>query len=131
MFPWYIYCMVNLQYVDSVNLFYVFSWLDRYILIGNHRDAWTWGAIDPNSGTAVLLECMLIKEKKYSFDPLNLLSNVIIPHKSDSSFNEFKEIECMETETLDHIFELVCRRIRHNRIHWMGRGIIFYNKNTI
>jgi N-acetylated-alpha-linked acidic dipeptidase len=24
--------------------------------MGNHRDAWTWGAIDGNSGTAVLLE---------------------------------------------------------------------------
>ena len=29
---------------------------DRYILIGNHRDAWVFGAIDPTSGTAVLME---------------------------------------------------------------------------
>ncbi|MQL95092.1 hypothetical protein Taro_027755 [Colocasia esculenta] len=29
---------------------------DRYVLLGNHRDAWTYGAIDPNSGTATLLE---------------------------------------------------------------------------
>ena len=29
---------------------------DRYIIIGNHRDAWTFGGIDPNSGTAALLE---------------------------------------------------------------------------
>lgn len=29
---------------------------DRYVLLGNHRDAWTFGAVDPNSGTAVLLE---------------------------------------------------------------------------
>ncbi|KAG2300097.1 hypothetical protein Bca52824_036569 [Brassica carinata] len=29
---------------------------DRYVIIGNHRDAWTFGAVDPNSGTAVLLE---------------------------------------------------------------------------
>nr|CAD1828083.1 unnamed protein product [Ananas comosus var. bracteatus] len=29
---------------------------DRYIIIGNHRDAWTYGAVDPNSGTAVLLD---------------------------------------------------------------------------
>ncbi|XP_024531528.1 probable glutamate carboxypeptidase LAMP1 [Selaginella moellendorffii] len=29
---------------------------DRYILLGNHRDAWTFGAADPNSGTACLLE---------------------------------------------------------------------------
>ncbi|PKI76217.1 hypothetical protein CRG98_003328 [Punica granatum] len=29
---------------------------DRYILLGNHRDAWTFGAVDPGSGTAALLE---------------------------------------------------------------------------
>lgn len=29
---------------------------DRYVLIGNHRDAWGFGAVDPHSGTAVLLE---------------------------------------------------------------------------
>ncbi|KAJ0243888.1 PA domain-containing protein [Hirschfeldia incana] len=29
---------------------------DRYVIVGNHRDAWTFGAVDPNSGTAVLLE---------------------------------------------------------------------------
>ncbi|CAA6662820.1 unnamed protein product [Spirodela intermedia] len=29
---------------------------DRYVLLGNHRDAWTYGAVDPNSGTAALLE---------------------------------------------------------------------------
>ncbi|XP_057980562.1 probable glutamate carboxypeptidase AMP1 [Malania oleifera] len=29
---------------------------DRYILLGNHRDAWTYGAVDPNSGTASLLD---------------------------------------------------------------------------
>ncbi|KAG7609802.1 Peptidase M28 [Arabidopsis suecica] len=29
---------------------------DRYVILGNHRDAWTFGAVDPNSGTAVLME---------------------------------------------------------------------------
>ncbi|KQK09681.1 probable glutamate carboxypeptidase LAMP1 isoform X2 [Brachypodium distachyon] len=29
---------------------------DRYVILGNHRDAWTFGAADPNSGTATLLE---------------------------------------------------------------------------
>ena len=29
---------------------------DRYILIGNHRDSWSFGAIDPTTGAAVLLE---------------------------------------------------------------------------
>ena len=30
----------------------------RYVLVGNHRDAWVHGAIDPNSGSAVTLEAM-------------------------------------------------------------------------
>ncbi|KAL2458434.1 putative glutamate carboxypeptidase 2 [Forsythia ovata] len=29
---------------------------DRIVLLGNHRDAWTYGAVDPNSGTAALLD---------------------------------------------------------------------------
>ena len=29
---------------------------DRYVMLGNHRDAWGFGATDPSSGTAQLLE---------------------------------------------------------------------------
>ncbi|MDZ7288974.1 MAG: M28 family metallopeptidase [candidate division KSB1 bacterium] len=29
---------------------------ENIVMFGNHRDAWTYGAVDPNSGTAVLLE---------------------------------------------------------------------------
>lgn len=29
---------------------------DRWIVMGNHRDAWTFGAVDPNSGTTAMLE---------------------------------------------------------------------------
>lgn len=29
---------------------------DRYVLMGNHRDAWVYGSIDPSSGTAVMME---------------------------------------------------------------------------
>ncbi|KAL3873956.1 hypothetical protein ACJMK2_037032 [Sinanodonta woodiana] len=29
---------------------------DRYVIIGNHRDAWVFGALDPSSGTAVMME---------------------------------------------------------------------------
>jgi N-acetylated-alpha-linked acidic dipeptidase len=29
---------------------------DRWILVGNHRDAWVYGAVDPGSGTAATLE---------------------------------------------------------------------------
>ncbi|KAI4377078.1 hypothetical protein MLD38_014764 [Melastoma candidum] len=36
---------------------------DRYVLLGNHRDAWAFGAADPNSGTATLLEVARRLEK--------------------------------------------------------------------
>jgi len=29
---------------------------DRYVIIGNHYDAFVLGALDPNSGTAIMLE---------------------------------------------------------------------------
>jgi N-acetylated-alpha-linked acidic dipeptidase len=29
---------------------------DQWVLCGNHRDAWTFGAVDPNSGTICMLE---------------------------------------------------------------------------
>ena len=32
----------------------VFS--DRYVLVGNHRDAWVFGAVDPSTGTAIMME---------------------------------------------------------------------------
>lgn len=29
---------------------------DRWVVMGNHRDAWTFGAVDPSSGTTAMLE---------------------------------------------------------------------------
>jgi N-acetylated-alpha-linked acidic dipeptidase len=29
---------------------------DRWVIMGNHRDAWVFGAVDPNSGTSAMLE---------------------------------------------------------------------------
>ncbi|KAK8404098.1 hypothetical protein O3P69_000271 [Scylla paramamosain] len=29
---------------------------DRYVIVGNHRDSWTYGSCDPSSGTAVMME---------------------------------------------------------------------------
>ena len=51
---------------------YIHGWLepDRYVLFGNHRDAWTYGGADPSSGTAILLEVsraigMLVESKQW------------------------------------------------------------------
>ena len=29
---------------------------DRYVLMGNHRDAWSLGAVEPTGGTAIMME---------------------------------------------------------------------------
>ena len=29
---------------------------DHYVILGNHYDAWAYGSVDPNSGTAILAE---------------------------------------------------------------------------
>lgn len=44
---------------------------DRFVILGNHRDAWTFGAVDPNSGTAALLEVAerLAKLQKKGWKP--------------------------------------------------------------
>src|SRR5439155_15278610 len=31
---------------------------DEWVVSGNHRDAWVYGAVDPNSGTAAMLEAV-------------------------------------------------------------------------
>ncbi len=31
---------------------------DEQVIVGNHRDAWVYGAVDPNSGTAAMLEAI-------------------------------------------------------------------------
>ncbi|GFO17324.1 N-acetylated-alpha-linked acidic dipeptidase 2 [Plakobranchus ocellatus] len=36
---------------------------DRYVLLGNHRDAWIYGALDPSAGTAAMLEIARVMGK--------------------------------------------------------------------
>ncbi|CAM4743118.1 unnamed protein product [Rotaria magnacalcarata] len=48
---------------------------DRYIVIGNHRDAWSLGSVDPTSGTATMLEItrVLGEMSKNGFRPRRTL----------------------------------------------------------
>jgi N-acetylated-alpha-linked acidic dipeptidase len=34
------------------------EWPNDWVVAGNHRDAWVYGAVDPNSGTAAMLEAV-------------------------------------------------------------------------
>jgi N-acetylated-alpha-linked acidic dipeptidase len=48
---------------------------DRWVMIGNHRDAWVYGAVDPSSGTAATLEmCRALGEAvKHGWKPRRTL----------------------------------------------------------
>ena len=48
---------------------------DKSIIVGNHRDAWCFGAVDPGSGTAVFLEVVRIfgKLKQMGWRPLRTI----------------------------------------------------------
>ena len=42
--------------IDVIGTIYGDVEPDRYALIGNHRDAWVYGGVDPSSATAVVTE---------------------------------------------------------------------------
>ena len=59
------------------------------MIVGNHRDAWTYGAEDPSSGTAVMLEVAralgwLMKEKGGKQKSINVVNTIIHPVLSKS-----------------------------------------------
>ena len=37
-------------------MIFYYPWTDKLVVMGNHRDAWVFGAVDPSSGTAVMME---------------------------------------------------------------------------
>jgi N-acetylated-alpha-linked acidic dipeptidase len=56
-----------LRNINTTDIFHIIS--DRYVMLGNHRDSWVLGAIDPSSGTATMMELsrvlgQLVKEGK-------------------------------------------------------------------
>ena len=46
----------------------------RYVMMGNHRDAWGFGALDPGSGTAQMMEvakfCLIKSLKPFTCSPV-------------------------------------------------------------
>ncbi|PAA74314.1 hypothetical protein BOX15_Mlig018580g1 [Macrostomum lignano] len=64
--------VVNNRILEGVNAVNVFAEMkgdlepDRYVLLGNHRDAWGAGAVDATSGSAVLLEIARMLGQFYS-----------------------------------------------------------------
>lgn len=56
------------------HVIYLIVFIDRYVILGNHRDAWALGAMDPSSGTAVLLEVTRIFSQLYKEGILTLIN---------------------------------------------------------
>lgn len=65
---------------------------DRYVLLGNHRDAWTYGVVDPNSRTAALFEIA----RRYAL----LMHSGWIPRRMIILYSELTEIPLYFTEIL-------------------------------
>lgn len=59
----------------------IFFFIDRYVIIGNHRDAWGLGSIDPTSGTATMLEISRVfgQLRKEGKKKRMLSQNITIP----------------------------------------------------
>jgi hypothetical protein len=86
----------------------------RYVIIGNHRDAWTFGAVDPNSGTAAMLEVNCHASHRCSECKAYLINE-------DSVGTLVLCIDCgeavetrkkgMETKANNHRVQLGCRRV--------------------
>jgi len=46
---------------------------DRYVIIGCHFDAWTFGGVSPNTGTAVMMELVKAMTHLRSTGEVNIL----------------------------------------------------------
>lgn len=55
---------------------------DRYVIYGNHRDSWVHGAIDPSSGTSVMLELSRVLGRKVKQGELSVQrkTDAFFPH---------------------------------------------------
>ena len=55
-------CLIDDVYSSSPcrgqlkNIWHFLLVIDRIVVVGNHHDAWVMGAVDPSSGSAVLME---------------------------------------------------------------------------
>jgi Zn-dependent M28 family amino/carboxypeptidase len=53
--------------------------------LGNHRDAWTFGALDPSSGTASMIEIARVFGKMKRDQSIA----IVVPNKNRFEFSNF------------------------------------------
>ena len=75
---------------------------DRWVMIGNHRDAWVYGAVDPGSGTAATLEmCRAIGSSCHA-PSWKRSSRIWWPRRSDPCAQALKDAG-LKTSDIDEV----------------------------
>lgn len=69
---------------------------DRYIIYGNHRDAWAYGAMDPNSGTATILEVAKAFGSMKSWRPKRTLMFCSLAAEEEGLFGSYELVETIQ-----------------------------------
>ncbi|XP_048623383.1 probable glutamate carboxypeptidase LAMP1 isoform X2 [Brassica napus] len=82
---------------------------DRYVILGNHRDAWTFGAVDPNSGTAVLLE---IGSTEWVEDNRQMLASRAVAYLNADCAVSGPGFRASATPQLDDLIKQVAKEVR-------------------
>ena len=77
---------------------------DKMVLMGNHRDAWVFGGIDPSSGTACLMEIAKAFGVKYSKGK-TVCTRVInkIGHTANSGILTAKGLSTLQSSSMANI----------------------------
>ncbi|KAJ8640501.1 hypothetical protein MRB53_017195 [Persea americana] len=82
---------------------------DRYVLLGNHRDAWTFGAVGPNSGTAALLE---IGSTEWVEENKELLSSRAVAYVNVDSAVSGTGFHASSTPQIDKLLKHVTQQVQ-------------------
>lgn len=90
------------NYVEQKTIRHVCGYLygseepERYVIYGNHRDAWVYGAMDPNTGTAALLEAVKafgILKNQHQYRPKRSLMFCSLAAEESGLIGSFELVE--------------------------------------
>lgn len=99
--------------------------VDRYVILGGHRDAWVFGGIDPMSGAAVVHETVRSAGRLLSTGmifPVSEWNNYCINTQDSLTSVCVCRLEAKEDY---NICQLGCRGVWTAGIYRMGRGTVY------
>ncbi|KAH7572217.1 hypothetical protein JRO89_XS04G0221600 [Xanthoceras sorbifolium] len=82
---------------------------DRFVILGNHRDAWTFGAVDPNSGTAALLE---IGSTEWVEENREMLASRVVAYLNVDSAVYGAGFQASATPQLDELLKQATQQVQ-------------------